>query len=193
MMLHSATRKKKIVDKCYKMGLSISYDRVQEIGNKLGNSVCSEYNSEQLVCPPILRSDLFTVAAVDNIDHNPSSETAKSSFHGTAISLMQFPTLETTGVDRGLSHSLATASSVASEIVLPLVYSSVPPCIFPKLARRFSAFCQNLMVTLQKPSMTGLSRYSNALKITWNLLILLGQVTMLQSAVQSHSHSPLLP
>ena len=134
MMLHSATRKKKLVDKCYKMGLSISYDRVQEIGNKLGNSVCSEYNSEQLVCPPILRSDLFTVAAVDNIDHNPSSETAKSSFHGTAISLMQFPTLETPGVDRGLSHSLAMASSIASEIVLPLVYSSVPPCIFPKLA-----------------------------------------------------------
>ncbi|KAI8487001.1 hypothetical protein Bbelb_352610 [Branchiostoma belcheri] len=34
---------------------------------------------------------LFTTAAVDNIDHNPSSTTAKDSFHGTAISLLQHP------------------------------------------------------------------------------------------------------
>jgi len=33
--------------------------------------------------------DLFTVGAVDNIDHNPSARTTKDSFHGTAISLFQ--------------------------------------------------------------------------------------------------------
>ena len=36
--------------------------------------------------------NLFTTGAVDNIDHNPSSATEKSSFHGTAISLMQHAT-----------------------------------------------------------------------------------------------------
>lgn len=132
MMLHSATRKKKLVDKCNRLGLSVSYDRVNQIATKLGNSVCEMYNSEQLVCPPVLRGGLFTVAAVDNIDHNPSSTTAKSSFHGTAISLMQFPNVGNPGVDRHISHSLDQVSSVSSEIVLPLVYSEVPPCLFPK-------------------------------------------------------------
>ena len=33
--------------------------------------------------------NVFTLAAVDNIDHNPSSATAKSLFHGTGISLFQ--------------------------------------------------------------------------------------------------------
>ena len=32
--------------------------------------------------------------AVDNIDHNTSARTAHDSFHGTAISLIQFPTVE---------------------------------------------------------------------------------------------------
>ena len=88
IMLHAATRKKKLVDKCFKLGLSISYDRVNQIITKLGNSVCAQYNSEQLVCPPVLRGNLFTVATVDNIDHNPSSDTAKASFHGSAISMI---------------------------------------------------------------------------------------------------------
>ncbi|KAI8486964.1 hypothetical protein Bbelb_352240 [Branchiostoma belcheri] len=39
---------------------------------------------EQVVCPPILRRQLFMTAAVDNIDHNPSSTTAKDSFHENA-------------------------------------------------------------------------------------------------------------
>ena len=38
---------------------------------------------KDVVCPPKLRQGLFTTGAVDNIDHNPSSATAKDSFHGT--------------------------------------------------------------------------------------------------------------
>ena len=50
--------------------------------------------SDGVVCTPKMRSGLFTVAAVDNLDYNPSSTTSKDSFHGTDISLMQHPTLE---------------------------------------------------------------------------------------------------
>ncbi|KAG0700044.1 hypothetical protein GWK47_025700 [Chionoecetes opilio] len=46
----------------------------------MGNSVCQLYRIEQVVCPPTLRSNVFTTAAVDNIDHNPSATTAKNSF-----------------------------------------------------------------------------------------------------------------
>jgi len=48
------------------------------------------YREQNLVCPPSLSYDVFTCAAVDNIDHNTSSTSAKSSFHGTAITLSQF-------------------------------------------------------------------------------------------------------
>eukprot|EP00733_Pompholyxophrys_punicea_P000349 Pompholyxophrys_punicea_v1_NODE_93_length_3578_cov_92.823162.p1 type:complete len:201 gc:universal NODE_93_length_3578_cov_92.823162:2879-2277(-) len=36
-----------------------------------------------------MRKGLFTVCGFDNVDHNPSSTTAKESFHGTAITAMQ--------------------------------------------------------------------------------------------------------
>ena len=32
------------------------------------------------------------IGTLDNLDHNSSSTTAKDSFHGTGISLFQFPT-----------------------------------------------------------------------------------------------------
>jgi hypothetical protein len=38
--------------------------------------------SEGVACLPKLRQGVFTTAAVDNVDHNPSSTTSKSSFHG---------------------------------------------------------------------------------------------------------------
>lgn len=41
------------------------------------------------VCPPSLTEGIFTTAAIDNIDHNPTSSSANYSFHGTGISLIQ--------------------------------------------------------------------------------------------------------
>ena len=72
-------------------GLCVSYDRVLEISAKLGESVVCQYVDDGVVCPPALRTRLFTTSAVDNIDHNPSSTTAKASFHGTSISIIQHP------------------------------------------------------------------------------------------------------
>ena len=42
-----------------------------------------------MVCPYSLVQDLFTFAALDNVDHDPSSSTAKSSFHGTSVTIFQ--------------------------------------------------------------------------------------------------------
>lgn len=49
-----------------------------------------------------LRGSVFTTAAVDNIDHNPSATTAKDSFDGTGISLLQHPNVADEGVDHGI-------------------------------------------------------------------------------------------
>ena len=94
MMLRTKTRKRELVDSMYNLGLCISYDRVLSISTDLGNKLCHHYEVENAVCPPNLRGGLFTTAAVDNIDHNPSSTSAHDSFHGTGISLFQHPSGE---------------------------------------------------------------------------------------------------
>ena len=45
---------------------------------------------------------MITTAAVDNIDHNPRATTAKESFHGSAISLLQHPSFAGEGVGRSI-------------------------------------------------------------------------------------------
>ena len=89
-MIHAKTRKKSIVETFATLGLSISYRRVQEIQDIITRTLCQKYEQDGLVCPPTLKEGLFTTAAIDNIDHNPSSSTAESSFHGTSISIFQY-------------------------------------------------------------------------------------------------------
>ena len=88
LKLHGATRDKALIDSFYNLGICISYDRLMSISTQISNSVFERYEHDRVVCPPKLRKGLFTTAAVDNIDHNPSSTTSQGSFHGTAISLV---------------------------------------------------------------------------------------------------------
>ena len=117
LMLHAETRKRGLVDKLFSLGLSISYDRVLRLSAQMENSVCQLYHIEQVVCLPTLRSNVFTTAAVDNIDHIPSVTTAKTSFHGTGISLLQHPTC----ADEGVARSIAlTGRDTGSKRVEPI-------------------------------------------------------------------------
>jgi hypothetical protein len=74
-----------------------------------------------------LRFGLFTTAAVDNLDHNPSSTTAKDSFHGTAISLFQHTTESSTGAQRICTDTEPIHSNALTVPDLPKFYSDVPP------------------------------------------------------------------
>ena len=112
------------------LGLSVSYDRIIQLSTHMGNQVCQQFHREQVVCPPQLRSHVFTTAAVDNIDHNPSSTTARDSFHGTAISLIQHPSFVGEGIDRSilvLSGPEVGCSRTKTIDRLPAYYTEVPP------------------------------------------------------------------
>lgn len=125
LVIHAETRKKKLVDKFYRMGLSVSYDRVMQVSTDLGNDVCALYEEEGVVCPPKLKKSIFTTGNVDNIDHDTSSRTAKSSFHGTAITLTQHPSEHTDGIERRQVkiHTGATKAKVISP--LPESYTNM--------------------------------------------------------------------
>lgn len=97
--------------------------------NNLATSVCDHFKSLGVVCPLSLQSGWFTVGAIDNLDHDPSSTTAQGSFHGTGISLFQFPKQDSDvflpAVQRRVN--LCSTRSVSRDITLPDTYSSVPP------------------------------------------------------------------
>ena len=99
-----------------------------KLTSDISSGVCEQFTIDGVACPPKLRCGLFTVAAVDNIDYNPSSATAKDSFHGTGISLIQHPSHESEGCDRGvLVINQTPLSSSHSVAPLPSKYTSVPP------------------------------------------------------------------
>ncbi|KAJ8887574.1 hypothetical protein PR048_013791 [Dryococelus australis] len=74
--------------------------------------------------PTGLKYDLFTTASVDNIDHNPSSNTAMSCFHGTVV---QHPTQCKLGRARELTTPKTEKENRRVQ-QLPSLYANVPPC-----------------------------------------------------------------
>ena len=83
LSIHTKTRSKKLITELYELGLCVSYERILQLENKLTTSICEHTREIGLVCPIQLHHKLFTVGALDNIDHNPSSTTAMDHFFGT--------------------------------------------------------------------------------------------------------------
>ena len=83
-----------------------------------------EYNTETLVCPTQLKEGLFTITAIDNIDHIPSSVTASSSFYHTMISIFRKVTSE-----RCKSITLKINTDINQEILktLSVYYTDIFP------------------------------------------------------------------
>ena len=108
-------------------GLSIPYDRVLEVSVEFGDADVSKFKAEGIVCPIILRNQLFTIAAMDNIDHNPTATTATTLFHRTIISVFQHPTLENEGEVQE-RHPIDISVNKIQE--LPDSYTNVRPAFF---------------------------------------------------------------
>ena len=104
VMVHVHTRKRELLDIVFHLRLSISYDRVLDISMGMAIAAAQQYESNEVVRPLILRKNLFTTAAVDNIDHNPSWATAHDAFHGTCISPFQNRVTESVGIMRPKSE-----------------------------------------------------------------------------------------
>ena len=47
LLVHAKTRKRDLVDKLYRLGLSISYDRVMAISTQLAHKVCNQFTVAQ--------------------------------------------------------------------------------------------------------------------------------------------------
>ena len=125
-IIHAKTRKRDLIDKMFQIGLSISYDRVLSISTQLAQRVCRQFEHDQTVCPINLRHGLFTTSAVDNIDHNPSATTSKSSFHGTGISIFQHPSATNAGTVRQYANEEDDVPRLKMVPPIPDSYNIVP-------------------------------------------------------------------
>ena len=134
LTIHATTRSKALIMKLYELGLSVSYQRIMEIEESLASSVSEQFVADGCVVPASLRKGLLTIGALDNLDHNPSSTTAASSFHGTGISLFQLPTAGNHGELRdpirlpsqGSGHSLPEKYAVVHPVELSTNSSVIP-------------------------------------------------------------------
>ena len=106
------------------LGITVSYIRVKNVESNIANTMCKQFEADGVVCPSTLRKGLVTVGAVDNLDHNPTSTTAQSAFHGTAISITQFPTSTDDGENRTLVPFSSGNSDESSS--LPPSYYTIP-------------------------------------------------------------------
>ena len=88
--IHNTTRSMTLIEKMYQLGISVSYDRIMQIKDWIVTSLCQRFREDGCVSPACLRKGIFSVGVLDNLDHNPSSTTLVSSFHGTSISIFQF-------------------------------------------------------------------------------------------------------
>ncbi|KAL9982820.1 hypothetical protein ACROYT_G004928 [Oculina patagonica] len=99
-LVHSRTRSKDLVDTLYRLGLSVSYERVLGLSADLGNYAISHFETVGTVCPSTLSIGVFTTSAVEKIDHDPTATSAHGSFHGTGITLFQYPDTEKPGTEQ---------------------------------------------------------------------------------------------
>ena len=53
------------------------------------SQVCFEYHQNDIACLPKLQENMFATAVTNNLDHNLTSATSKSLFHGTTISIFE--------------------------------------------------------------------------------------------------------
>jgi hypothetical protein len=132
LKMHGLTRKRTLVDVFFNLGMCVSYDRLLQVTADMASGICTQFEADKVVCPPNMRHGLFTTGAIDNVDHNPSSATARDSFHGTSISIMQHLTHESSGTKRDtvvINQEIASAKSVPP---LPTSYTSVPQAALEK-------------------------------------------------------------
>ncbi|KAK3910021.1 Microtubule-associated protein VP7 [Frankliniella fusca] len=126
--LYGETRKKDLVEIYHSIGLSISYDRLQIFLDEAAEKTSLRYMTQGVVCPEPIGRKRFVTAAADNLDHNPSSTTARSAYHGTAISIMQHPIPDISGEvnDTVSPEGMPVAvTRRGAKFALPLNYENV--------------------------------------------------------------------
>ena len=124
LKLYSETRSKTAIDDLHALGLGISYQRVLDITKNLYNSQRRQYERDGVSVSCVMRKNVFTILAKENIDLNVRSADAKLHYHGTSLSGLQYPNQENAGsmLQRTFEYLPTVSKKLES---LPKEYSEV--------------------------------------------------------------------
>ena len=136
---------------------------------------CSFFDVMRFLCQPRLKEKVFTVDAIDNLDHNQTWSTAKTSFRGTGISIFQFSLIvnqvfeyemseSASDVEIWLSACYTTVLPTKSDTVNPRILTSNPfqiENILDKSRRWFTSIIDHINEKETIPKINGSSFYSN--------------------------------
>ena len=103
MMIHTETRSKKTVTELHDMGLSVSYDRILQLEDKLATAVCEDFRDKGVVVPAQLRCGVFTAGARITI---LQVQRLRAHFMARASVCFSFPLHPIWGRNRMTSHYL---------------------------------------------------------------------------------------
>ena len=92
LLVHNLTGSSLLVDALFRLGLTISYDRVQQIRKSVGDQICEEFRKDGVVWAYSLPKGTPKAYGFDNANKNSSSTTASESanFNGTVVSVFSF-------------------------------------------------------------------------------------------------------
>ena len=142
LKIYSTVRSRTLIDHFFSIGICIPYKRVLQITQYLYEKFRLSFHLNDAFLPGVLRKGLFTILAKDNIDKNAKSTFAKSHYHGTSISILQFATSSYQGTDLPSVASPETLSASNRLSPLPKEYSCVKPLPYnPGKSDLFAPVC----------------------------------------------------
>ena len=105
-------------------GLCVSYQRILRVTQGLSEAAIQLFEQDDAVIPGNLRKGLFTNGAKDNIDKNSRCTVSKSPYHGTSLSIFQFPSVSNKGTEKSYEKYAKGSSSGSKKVKeLPKFYT----------------------------------------------------------------------
>ena len=132
--MFATVRSKTLIDHLFNLGLCISYKRILEITKNITDYNLQQFDIDNVFIPKNSYGNAFTVIAKDNIDLNASSTTAKNHYHGTSLSMLNFPSNEDQGIPLK-NTSILTGTQTGSLKVnsMPESYSTIQKLHLPAI------------------------------------------------------------
>ena len=124
LLVHNLTGSSDLVDALFRLGLSISNDRVHQIRKSFGDQICEEFQKDGVVWAYSLPKGTPKAYGFDNANKNSSSTTAPGSanFDGTVISVFRFG--DSDEVKKSFNRKEGNPNR---KLKLPDYYSSIEP------------------------------------------------------------------
>ena len=133
MKIYGKVRSPSLIDRLFSLGICISYLRVLEITKCISQTLLQQYDHRHVFLQRASCEGIFTVIAKDNIELNASSTTASNHYHGTSMSVLQFPRNEVPAVQNEYSFDMTGNCESLKIDKLPDTHTCIEKLPYPNV------------------------------------------------------------